>query len=45
MGFSLIETAEGNFLYQCHGCGSEIQLIAPDQKLALLQAAVCSQRH
>lgn len=45
MGFSLVETADGNFLYQCHACGSEIKLIAADQKLALVQAAVCSQRH
>ena len=43
--FSLKETADGEFIYRCHGCGSEVELMATDQAMAADQAIAYSQTH
>jgi hypothetical protein len=43
--FSLRETADGNFIYRCHGCDSETELMATDQIVAADQAVAYSQTH
>jgi hypothetical protein len=36
--FSLRGNADGKFIYHCHGCGSEVELMATDQVMAADQA-------
>ena len=43
--FSLRETADGKFIYHCHGCGLESELMATDQVMAADQAVAYSQTH
>ena len=43
--FSLRETADGRFIYRCHGCDSETELMALDQMMAADQAVAYSQTH
>ena len=40
--FSLKETADGKFIYRCHGCDSETELMALDQMMAADQAVAYS---
>jgi hypothetical protein len=43
--FSLQETEDGKFIYRCHSCGWECELVAPDKVTAADQAIACSQTH
>jgi DNA-directed RNA polymerase subunit RPC12/RpoP len=43
--FSLQETEDGKFMYRCHTCGWECELMAPDQAIAADQAIACNQTH
>jgi len=43
--FSLKETADGKFIYRCHSCDSETELMALDQMMAADQAVAYSQTH
>ena len=43
--FSLRETEDGNFLYRCHACGWECELMATDRVTAADQAVACNQTH
>jgi hypothetical protein len=43
--FSLRETEDGKFMYRCHTCGWECELMAPDQATAADQAIASNQTH
>jgi hypothetical protein len=43
--FSLTETVDGKFIYRCHECGSETELMATDLMMAADQAVAYSQTH
>ena len=43
--FSLRETVDGKFIYRCHECGIESELMAKDQAVAADQAVAFSQSH
>jgi hypothetical protein len=43
--FSLRGTEDGKFIYRCHACGWECELMATDQVTAADQAVACDQTH
>jgi DNA-directed RNA polymerase subunit RPC12/RpoP len=43
--FSLQGTEDGKFIYRCHSCGWEYELMGPDQVTEADQAIACSQTH
>lgn len=43
--FSLRETVDGKFIYRCHECGIEYDLMATDTAIAADQALAFSQSH
>jgi hypothetical protein len=43
--FSLRETEDGKFLYRCHACSWECELMATDQVTAADQAVAYNQTH
>ena len=43
--FSLRETVDGKFIYRCHECGMESELMATDKAIAADQALAFSQSH
>jgi DNA-directed RNA polymerase subunit RPC12/RpoP len=43
--FSLRETEDGKFIYRCHRCGWECELMAPGQATAADQAIAYNQTH
>ncbi len=43
--FSLRETDDGKFIYRCHACGWEYELMATDQAIAVDQAVAYTQSH
>jgi hypothetical protein len=40
--FSLRETVDGKFIYRCHECGMESELMAADQAVAFSQSHKCA---
>ena len=40
--FSLRETVDGKFIYRCHECGMESELMAADQAVAFSQSHKCT---
>jgi hypothetical protein len=43
--FSLREAEDGKFMYRCHACGWECELMATDQVTAADQAVAYNQTH
>ena len=43
--FSLRETVDGKFIYRCHECGMESELMATDKGIAANQAIAFSQSY
>jgi hypothetical protein len=43
--FSLRETVDGKFIYRCHECGIESELMSTNKAIAVDQALAFSQSH